>query len=83
MNLHLGVSYMTKTVTVVKKKLFLDKQWGSKIRPFKIWIASRSDFKLFLTKWQPFVQILNGLAHGFEIPFKVWTICKPNLSSTI
>ena len=35
------------------------------------------DFKWFFTKWWPFVLILNGWASGFQIPFKIWTICKP------
>ena len=35
------------------------------------------DFKLFLTRWMPFVTITNGLAFRFQIPFKIQTICKP------
>ena len=36
----------------------------------------RSDFKYFLTIWQPFVWISNGWASGFQIQFKILTICK-------
>ena len=35
------------------------------------------NFKWFLTKSQPFVQISNGWASGFQIPFEIQTICKP------
>ena len=35
------------------------------------------DFKWFLTKWRPFIQISNGWASGFQIPFKIQTICNP------
>ena len=31
------------------------------------------DFKWFLTKWQSFVQISNGSASGFQIPFEIRT----------
>ena len=37
------------------------------------------DFKWFLTKWRPFVRISNGWASGFQMPFKIRTIC--NLTS--
>ena len=36
-----------------------------------------SDFKWLLTKWQPFVQISNECASGFQTPFKIQTICNP------
>ena len=35
------------------------------------------DFKCFLTKRQPFVQISNVWASWFQIPFEIQTICKP------
>ena len=35
------------------------------------------DFKWFLTKWHPFVWISNGWASGFQIPFKIQSICNP------
>ena len=35
------------------------------------------DFKWFLTKWQPFVQISNGWASSFQTPFEIQTIYKP------
>ena len=41
------------------------------------------DFNCFLTKRLPFVRILNGWASGFQIPFEIRTICKPNFFSTI
>ena len=34
-------------------------------------------FKLFLTKWRPFVLILIGRASRFLIPFEIRTICNP------
>ena len=33
-------------------------------------LKTRPDFKGFLTKWKPFVQISNGRAPGFQIPFE-------------
>ena len=35
------------------------------------------DFKWFLTKWRQFVRISNGWALGFQMPFKIQTICNP------
>ena len=35
------------------------------------------DFQWLLTKQRPFVWISNDRASGFQIPFKIWTICKP------
>ena len=35
------------------------------------------DFKWFLIKWLPFVQISNDCASRYQIPFKIWTICDP------
>ena len=35
------------------------------------------NFKWFLTKWQPFVRISDGWASGFQIAFKIQTICNP------
>ena len=35
------------------------------------------DFKWFLTKWRPFFRISNGWVSGFQIPFKIRTICNP------
>ena len=37
------------------------------------------DFKWLYRKWQPFVQISEGQASRFQIPFKIWTICKQSL----
>ena len=37
------------------------------------------DVKWFLTKWRTFIQILNGQASEFQIPFKIGSICKPPL----
>ena len=34
-------------------------------------------FRMFFTKWLPFVRISNGQASGLQIPFKVQTICNP------
>ena len=34
-------------------------------------------FKWFLSKWPTFVWISNGWAFGFQISFKIGTICKP------
>ena len=36
-----------------------------------------TDFKWFLTKWWPFVQISYGWASGFQILFEIQTICNP------
>ena len=33
------------------------------------------DFKWFMSKWQPFVRILIGLASKFQIPLEIQTIC--------
>ena len=46
----------------------------SKMRTFKIWMFLPR-FWMVLTKWQPIVQISNGLASGFQIPLKIRTIC--------
>ena len=35
-------------------------------------------FKWVLTKWGPFLQISNGWASGFQIPFKIRTIWNTN-----
>ena len=35
------------------------------------------DFKWFLTKWRLFVHISNCWASGFQIPFKIRTVCNP------
>ena len=35
------------------------------------------DFKWFLTKWPLFVRILKGWVSGFQILFKIQTICNP------
>ena len=48
----------------------------SKTGPFKI-RTILSGFKMFLRKWHLFVWISNGWVSGFQIPFKIWTICNP------
>ena len=47
-----------------------------KTRPFEIW-TFLSGFQMVFTKWQPFVQISNGQASGFQIPFDIWAIGNP------
>ena len=49
---------------------------GFSYQPFEIQ-TFLSGFQMVLTKWRPFVRISNGWASGFQIPFKIQTICNP------
>ena len=51
--------------------ILLLQSWPFKIRTFL------SGFQMLFDKWQPFVQISNGWASGFQIPSKIRTICNP------
>ena len=71
-------------IQIITVVLFLIKFGDSFPHTVGIWKPDHSksgqfcpDFKWFLTKWRPSVQISNGWASIFQIPFENQTICNP------